>query len=168
MNVWKEVYLTVGRGIVRTNLPPLDKDILLSVASSASDVAERVYKVHEDYFRQLGKVTFPHALSFVRVFAVVMTSRWVRNVGKSDLSLDRKKMWARLATSLLQVFGDASQEHYEEAWLLAVQFDHDRNLMEQGKGSASWNEQWLLLCVAARALGAPFTWKLSSPPIPFS
>lgn len=167
MNAWKEVYLAVGQVIVKARLPSSDADVLLSIASSASGVAERVCKVHEDYFQQLGKVTFQRAIPFVRVFAMGMTSRWVRHVCNSDPSLDRRKTWARLATIILQVFGDASQEQYEEAWLLDVQFNHDRSLMEKGKGTASWNTQWLLLCVAARALGAPFTWKLSSPPIPF-
>jgi hypothetical protein len=168
MNTWREVYLAAGQAIVKSNLPPSDTDVLLSITSAASDVAGRVYKVHEDYFRKLGKLTFERAIPFVKVFAIAMTSRWVRQMCSRDPSLDRRRMWAHLTTAVLRVFGDSSQECYEEAWLLDVQFNHDRILMEQGKGSASWNEQWLLLCLAARALGAPFTWKLSSPPIPFA
>jgi len=168
MSLWNEVYLAVGRVIAKAGFTTSDTDVLLSIASSASGLAESAYKTHRDYFRQLGKMTFERAIPFVTVFALAMTSRWVRQACNRDQSLDRRKLWAGLATTVLTVFGDTSQEHYQEAWLLDIQFNHDRSLTEQGKTSASWNEQWLLLCLGARALGAPFTRKLTSPPIPFA
>jgi len=127
-----------------------------------------VYKTHRDYFRRLGKITFERAIPFVTVFALAMTSRWVRQQCNNDPSLARREFWASLAIAVLRVFGDTNQEHYQEAWLLDVQFNHDCTLVEQGVGTALWHEYLLLLCLAARALGAPFTWKLSSPPIPFA
>ena len=168
MSVWKDVYRAVGQIIEGAGFTPPDTDILFSIVSSAWSLAESVYKAHRDYFSQLGKMTFERAIPFVAVFSLAMTSRWVRQQCNNDPSLDRRRFWANLTTAVLRIFGDTSQEHYEEAWLLDVQFNHDCTLTEQGKRFASWNEQWLLLCLAARSLGGPFTWKLSSPPIPFA
>src|SRR3990172_3252172 len=116
MNLWDEVYISVGKVIVKANFTPFVTDSLLSITTSASHLAEEVYKVHQDYFRQLGKVTSKRAIPFITVFALAMTSRWVRQACNRDLSLDRRTLWATLATAVLRLFGDQSQEHYEEAW----------------------------------------------------
>lgn len=166
-DVYYQVYGACGLAIEEAKLETYDRDVLLSIVSSASHAAKGVHKVHKDYFRRLGNLTVNRAVPFVGVFAVAMTSRWVRHMCTLDPSLERGTTWARFALVVLQLFGDASQERYEEAWLLDAQFNHDQSLVEEGTGFAFCHQQ-LLLCLAARALGAPFTWKLSSPPIPFA
>jgi hypothetical protein len=193
MSIWDEVYFAVGQVIVKAGFAPYDEAATLSIANSASRLAKDAYETHKDYFRKLGKLTFERAVPFVAVFALAMTSRWVRQACILDQSLDRRNLWASLTSNVLRIFGDTNQDHYQEASLLDIQFNHDRTLIEQrklgrkpiGKSGetvhvtlkdlfdhegvlSSWNEQWLLLCLAARALGARFTWKLSSPPIPFA
>jgi len=193
MSLWDDVYFAAGKVIVEAGFTPRDEAVLLSIATSASSLAKDAYETHKGYFRKLGKVTVKRAFPFVEVFALAMTSRWVRQACNLDPSLDRGESWAYLASAVIRIFGEMSQEHYEEAWLLDIQFNHDRTLTEQHKTERKpigkpnetvrvtlkdifdhegvfplWNEQWLLLCLAARALGAPLTWKLSSPPIPFA
>jgi hypothetical protein len=168
MNIWQEVYFAAGQNIVKAKLPPRDTSILLSVSSSAADLAESVYKIHKDYFGHLGKINFQRALPFIGIFALAMTSRWVNKANMGQESMERRNTLSPIAAQVLELFFEKSQERYDEAWFLDAQFRHDIEIAEKGHTISLWNEQILVLYLSARALGAPVTWKLSSPPIPFN
>ena len=167
--VWDEVYFSAGRTITESDLPPFDKDILLSIVSAGAGCAGQFYDDLDDLLRRFGDVTFERALPFVEVFAMAMVSRWVRHVCDQSEEFDSPEMWARLASDVLRLFGTYSDERYEEARLMDVQFNFAGDPVEEQEGFAfarRWQEADMIMSLAARSLGAKLGGKLTSSAIP--
>ena len=167
--VWDEVYFSAGKTITESDLPPFDKDILLSIVSAGAGCAGRFYDDLNDLFRRFENVTPERALPFVEVFTMAMVSRWVRYICDQSEEFDRPAMWARLARSVLNLFGTFSDERYEEARLMDVQFNFGRDVRVDEQKMAfgrEWQEADMIMSLAARSLGAKLGGKLSSSAIP--
>lgn len=167
--VWDDVYFSAGNRIAESDLSPIDKDILLSIFSAGAGCAGRFYDDLNDLFRRFGDVTFERALPFVEVFTMAMVSRWVRQACDQSEEFDPPAMWARFARSVLNLFGTFSEERYEEARLMDVQFNFGRDARVDGQKWAvglELQEADMIMSLAARSLGAKLGGKLSSSAIP--
>jgi hypothetical protein len=162
--VWDEVFALARSSIDQADLPPPLKDSLVSIVVGGVVAAAAAFEECQ-WFKEHKPLNLERAAAFVEVFAMAMVSRWVRNLCDGDETLDGPAVWAHLSSDILDLFGGQSAARYEEAWLVDMQFNQDRTSFVQAQ-KVRFAERNLVLCLPARALGTPLSFRLTSPPIP--